>query len=146
MSGGESSNFGPGGSDIKNRMEEMKNRGEEAATGLMEKARETASEAYKQAGQAVSAVGEKAESAASAVGGRMTSLAGTIREKMPHEGMLGTASESVASTLESGGRYLEVEGFSGMLDDVGNLIRRNPLPAFFIGIGIGFFLARTVRS
>jgi uncharacterized membrane-anchored protein YhcB (DUF1043 family) len=33
-----------------------------------------------------------------------------------------------------------------MTDDLTNLIRRNPIPALFVGIGIGFLLARVTRS
>jgi hypothetical protein len=73
----------------------------------------------------------------------MQSLAGTLRDRGPHEGMLGSASTTVAGALESGGRYLQEEGFSGMMDDVAGIIRRNPIPAVLIGIGLGFLIART---
>jgi hypothetical protein len=52
----------------------------------------------------------------------------------------------VASALDSSGRYLEEQGLSGMADDVTNLIRRNPIPAMLIGVGLGFLLARLTRS
>lgn len=109
-------------------------RHEESSTAgqLMEKARETAA-----------TVGRKAEDAAGAVGSSMQSLAGTVRERGPREGVFGNASSQVAGALETSGRYLQEEGFSGMMDDVTGLIRRNPLPAVLIGIGIGFLLART---
>jgi hypothetical protein len=77
----------------------------------------------------------------------MSSLAGSVRENMPHEGMMGTASNYVADALESGGRYLQEEGFRGMADDMTNLIRRNPIPALLVGIGLGYLIARsTSRS
>jgi hypothetical protein len=76
----------------------------------------------------------------------MKSLAGTIREKAPHGGFVGQASSTVAETLERGGRYLEEQGLSGIGDDLTNLIRRNPIPALLVGIGVGFLLARATRS
>jgi hypothetical protein len=77
----------------------------------------------------------------------MQSLAGTLREKMPHEGMMGTAGSAVADTLERGGRYLQEEGLSGMAEDLTALIRRNPIPAMLIAFGVGFLIARsTTRS
>jgi len=91
------------------------------------------------------AVGEKADAAASAVGEGMASLAHSLREKAPHTGMLGTASSRVASGLESGGRYLQQEGFQGMMNDLTHLIRSNPIPALLVGIGVGFLLAQTRR-
>jgi hypothetical protein len=60
--------------------------------------------------------------------------------------MFGTAAESVASSLEQGGRYLQQEGFSGVGDDLTNLIKRNPIQSMLVGIGIGFLLARVTRS
>jgi hypothetical protein len=138
---------------------DLRNKAENAGVAGMEKAKELTSSAVdtvKDAassvahslGEAGSAVGDKANEATSAVGGGMKSLAGSIRQHTPHEGMLGTASTSVADTLESGGRYLQEEGLRGMADDVTNLIRRNPIPALLIGVGIGFLLAKvtTTRS
>ncbi|HXG11521.1 MAG TPA: hypothetical protein VNK04_17330 [Gemmataceae bacterium] len=111
--------------------------------GMMEKAKDVAAGAARSAGEAMAAAGRRAEDAAATVGSGMQQLAGTIRENAPREGMLGTASSAVARTLESSGRYLQEEGFRGMLDDLSGLIRRNPIPAVLIGIGIGFLLART---
>jgi hypothetical protein len=131
----------------------MKPRGNEGG-GVMDKAKDVASQVAdrakdvasgvaQRASDAASTVGQRAEDAASSVGGGMRSLAGTIREHTPREGMLGSASSAVSSTLESGGRYLQEEGLSGLLDDLTNLVRRNPIPALLVGIGIGFLLART---
>jgi len=60
--------------------------------------------------------------------------------------VLGTPAQAVAAGLEKGGRYLEQEGLSGMMDDVTDLIRRNPVPALLIGMGIGFLVGRTLGS
>jgi hypothetical protein len=60
--------------------------------------------------------------------------------------MLGTAASTVADTLEHTGRYIQDEGLAGMADDVTELIRRNPIPAMLIGVGIGFLLAKVMRS
>jgi hypothetical protein len=117
--------------------------GAEAAGGVMERAKEAAAGAARTAGEAASTVGRRVEDAASTVAGGMQSLAGTIREHAPREGVLGTASSTVARTLESSGRYLEQEGLSGVVDDLASLIRRNPIPAVLIGVGLGFLLART---
>jgi hypothetical protein len=132
---------------------DLRNKAENAGAKGMDKAKEMASSAADTAkdaassvahtiGEAGAAVGDKANEATSAVGGGMKSLAGTIRQHTPHEGMLGTASASVADSLESGGRYLQEEGLRGMTDEVANLIRRNPIPALLVGIGIGFLLAK----
>ena len=116
-----------------------------AATAALDTARDMASQAGKKASEAASYVSQKAEDATSAVGGGMKSLAGTIRESAPREGMLGNAGSAVASSLESGGRYLEEHGLSGIGEDLTDVIRRNPIPAVLIGIGVGFLIARATR-
>ena len=116
-----------------------------AATAALDTVRDVASQAGKKASEAASYVSQKAEDATSAVGSGMKSLAGTIRESAPREGMLGSAGSAVASTLESSGRYLEEHGLSGIGDDLTDVIRRNPIPALLIGIGVGFLIARATR-
>ena len=60
--------------------------------------------------------------------------------------MLGSAASAVADTLESSGRYLEESGLSGIGEDLTSMIRRNPVPALLVGIGLGFLIARATRS
>jgi hypothetical protein len=136
--------------DVKNKAQEtgtaVADKAKETASYVTDKAKEAASTVGQKASDVASTIGHKAEDATSAVGGSMKSLAGSIREKLPHEGVMGSATTAVADTLESGGRYLQEEGLSGMADDLTNLIRRNPIPALFIGIGIGFLIARATRS
>lgn len=111
-----------------------------------EAVKDTASTVAQTAGDAAKYVGKKAEDATSAVGGGMKSLGETIRGKAPEGGVIGGAASAVAGTLESGGKYLQEHGLSGMGEDFTNLIRRNPLPAILVGIGVGFLIARATRS
>jgi hypothetical protein len=113
---------------------------------VAQKAQETGSSTMRTAKDMASDIGHKAEETTAAIGGRMRSFAGTLRENLPREGMIGSASGAVADTLDSGGRYLEEEGVRGALDDFTHLIRRNPIPALLVGIGIGYLLARSLRS
>jgi hypothetical protein len=135
-------------------MEEAKNMATDAAGKAKDfaadaagKAKDMASSVTHKVGDAASFVGKKAEDATSAVGSGMKSLADTIRENAPGSGPIGAAGSAVASTLESGGRYLQEHGLSGIGDDMTNLIKRNPIPALLVGIGLGFLIARaTTRS
>jgi len=133
----------------------MSDRAKDMAASLGEKAKDaTATVANKaesaaatighKADEAASYVGHKADDATSAVGGGLKSLGSSLREKGPHDGMAGDASSAVANTLERTGNYLQEEGLRGIADDMTNLIRRNPIPALFIGIGVGFILARAL--
>jgi hypothetical protein len=118
----------------------------EIASNVAEKAREVGGSMAQGAQDMASNIGHKAQEATSAVASGMKSLAGTVRENMPREGMMGRASSAVADTLESGGRHLQQEGLGGIAEDLTNLIRRNPIPALLVGIGIGFLIARSTRS
>jgi hypothetical protein len=133
-------------------------RTKDAAAGVADKARdmagnvadrtkEMASTAADTARDWASTAGKKAEGALGSVGSGMASLAGTVRENLPHDGVIGDASEYVADALETGGKYLQQEGFSGMAEDLTAMIRRNPIPALLVGIGLGYLIARsTSRS
>ncbi len=116
------------------------------AANLSQKAQDAASSLSQTAGDLASTAGQRAREAASSVGSGMQGFAHTLRENLPREGMMGRASSAVADTLESSGRYLQEEGFSGMVDDLSAVIRRNPIPAVLVGLGLGFLLGRTLRS
>jgi hypothetical protein len=117
----------------------------DAASKVGDRAQEMASSAMHKAKDVAGKAEERADKALGSVGSGMQSLAGTIREKGPHEGMLGTASSHVAQTLDSSGRYLEQQGIGGLAEDLTDVIRRNPIPAIFVGIACGFLLARAIR-
>jgi hypothetical protein len=141
---------------VTNQFQNTKEKAKDTASNIADKARDTAAnvadkagdmakQAYDKAGQYASAAGDKADDAVESVGSGMKSFAGTIRENMPNKGMLGSASESVAGALESGGRYLEDRGLSGIGNDVTDLIKRNPVPAVLLALGLGFMLACATR-
>jgi uncharacterized protein YjbJ (UPF0337 family) len=117
----------------------------DVAGNVADKARDVAGNVAETAKDVASNVGHKAEDATHAVGSGLQSLAGTVRSNLPHSGVVGAATSTLASGLENTGKYLQEEGLKGMSEDVTNLIRRNPLPAVLIGIGLGFILARATK-
>jgi hypothetical protein len=68
-----------------------------------------------------------------------------IREKAPHEGAVGTAATAVAEKLDVAGSYLQEKDLNHVLSDVSSMIRRYPVPALLVGLGIGYLLARSTR-
>jgi len=129
----------------------------EAGSQAMDKAKDVAAQAVDKARDAASSVGEMAKNAASNLGHKaddLTHSAGTgikqfgdtIREHAPREGVLGQASKTVADTTKQVGRYLEEEGLSGMFEDMTSLIKRNPIPAILVGVGLGVLIGRAMRS
>jgi len=137
--------------DIKDKAQNVAgnvaDKARDAASTVADKARDVASTVGHKASDAASMVGHKADDAACSVGHGMQSFAGTLREKLPHEGMMGSASSTLADTIDRGGRYLEEEGLSGVAEDLTNLVRRHPIPSVLIALGVGFCIARvTTRS
>jgi len=122
--------------------------GEEHRTGteqVADKARDAMRTVGEQASRVASTVGQTADQAAQSAGSGLRNLGEQLRENAPREGMLGSAAQYTASGLERTGRYIEEQGFSGMMDDLTDVIRRNPVPAVLIGLGIGFLLGRALR-
>jgi hypothetical protein len=97
----------------------------EMAGSAVDKAKEMAGTAADKAREVASTVGHKAEDAKGAVGSGLASL---------------------GHKIESGGKYLQEENLKSIAEDVTNLIRRNPIPALVLGIGLGYLLSRALRS
>jgi hypothetical protein len=133
-------------SDLKNKAQSAASQVADKGKEFLDKAKDMGANLADKAKDVASTAGHKADDAVSSVGSGMESLAGTMRDKLPGDGYLGSASSAVAGALEKGGHYLKEEGLSGMADDLAGLIRRNPVPAVLIGIGVGFLLARATRS
>jgi len=110
-----------------------------------DKAKEAASSVGEMVNQAASTVGKTADNLTSGAGAQIKTLGDTLAAHAPQQGVLGSASQAVANTIRQSGQYIEESGLSGMAEDVTNLIRRNPIPAMLIGIGLGFLLARMTR-
>jgi len=111
---------------------EVKDRGAE----ILHRTRDMASDAAEQ-------VEDRAESVIGVVGEKMSSLASNIRENAP-SGKIGDAANSVASSLESGGEYLANRKLSELASDLTDVVKRNPIPSFLLGIGLGVVVARAL--
>ena len=79
----------------------------------------------------------KADDLTASAGVGIQGLGDKLSKNAPHAGVLGSVSQSVADTVKEGGEYMEDAKLSGMTGDVVRLIRRYPIPAAIIGIGLG---------
>lgn len=79
---------------------------------------------------------EKARATASNVAESVSSAANYVGQRAED------ATGKVGSALESTGHYLKEDGLHHMASDVSNMIRRNPMPAMVLGIGLGYLLAQ----
>ena len=86
------------------------------------------------------------ENAAVKAGDGLQGAARSIRESAPTEGFLSTAATAVARGLEYAGSSLRRTDLDHVRSGVEEAVRRHPLEALLIGAGIGFAIARTLRS
>lgn len=107
----------------------------EAGVGMAAKAQEFGAAAVSTASEAATAVGEQ-----------IGSLAGVIRDHAPHEGAIGTAATTVAGGLESASTYLKEKDYENLAADLTALVRRYPVQALLVGVGLGYLLARGTKG
>jgi len=138
------------GQNLVNQAKDMAGQATDTAKDLAGQAADKAKDLAGQAGSAISSaastVGHKAEDATAAVGHGIQNLGGQVRDSGPHSGVLGTATRAVADGLEGAGKYVEDKNLTGMMDDMSGLIKRNPIPALLLGLGIGFLIGRALSS
>ena len=113
---------------------------QEGATGLKEKAEDAMCTIKEKASDLASTATEKARAAVDVVSEKAGDIASTIGDQAKQ------AASKVGDTWETGKHYVEERGIEGMASDVGDLIRRYPLPALMLGVCAGFFLARSMRD
>jgi ElaB/YqjD/DUF883 family membrane-anchored ribosome-binding protein len=144
------SGFGQAANEMKAKAQDtaamMADKSKDLASAAARSASEAASNIGHKVGETATNVGHKADDAVGSVGSGMKNLAGTVREKAPQEGMMGTASSTVAGALEKGGRYIEEQKLSGMANDFVGVLKENPLLTICIGVGIGFLIAQMIPS
>jgi uncharacterized protein YjbJ (UPF0337 family) len=80
--------------------------------------------------------------AAQDVASHVTETAGTAATKAQE--MAGAAATAVTDTVAGARTYLREKGVQTLPDDLAGVIRRYPVPALLIGLGIGWWLSRTL--
>lgn len=134
------------GDKAKDMAHEISDKAGDVASKVADRARDFTKAVSEKASEVAGAVGQKVEDATANVGSGLKTMADKVREKAPHNGILGSAAGSVADGIERTGDYLREEGLSGMSKDVAALVRTHPIPALLLGVGLGFLLARATKS
>jgi hypothetical protein len=83
-------------------------------------------------------------SAAQDVSAPVTATVGTAATKA-HE-VAGSAATAVTNAVAGVGTYVQHKGLQGLSGDLTDLVRRYPVPALLIGLGIGFVLGRSMGT
>jgi uncharacterized protein YjbJ (UPF0337 family) len=94
-------------------------------------------------GQAAS-VAPTVTSAAQGVASTVTETAGSAAAKTQE--MVAAAATAVTNTVTGAGTYVQEKGVQALPGDLVGLIRRHPVPALLIGLGIGFVLGRSLGT
>ena len=115
-----------------------------------DKAKEAAASVGSMAGHAACAVGAMASHAADdlavSAGIEIQGLGDRLSQNTPHAGVLGNASQAVARAVKDSGEYIESAKLSGITEDIAQVIRRNPISAVLIAIGLGWYVGRKVKG
>jgi ElaB/YqjD/DUF883 family membrane-anchored ribosome-binding protein len=125
-----------------NAADKAKEIGDEArslANRAKEKVKDWAQSTGEKAKDLAHTAGEKVDTARTSVGEGLESFGSSVREKG------GSASALVGGKLEAAGNYLREHDFAGMAESMKDVVRRHPVQSVFVGIGLGFVLARAMR-
>ena len=87
-------------------------------------------------------VGAAVTSAVQGVASSVTETVGTAATKAQE--MAGSAATVVTDTVAGASTYVQEKGVQALPGDLAGLIRRYPIPALLIGLGIGWLLSRTL--
>lgn len=128
---------------LKNRMQSFGNQVSEATANAMEGASAIAEDVGNKAKEFVADATQRAEAAGAYISQRADDATVAVGERLK---MAGDASARMGRTLKETGDYVEREGFEGLISDTAGLIRRNPISAMLVGVGLGFVAARALYS
>jgi hypothetical protein len=118
----------------------------DVATAVGAMASKAACDASSMASQAACDVGKKADNLTASAGAGIQQWGDMLSKNAPHESVLGSASQAVAKSVKDGGDYLEHAKLSGITEDIAHLVRRNPIPAVMIALGLGWLAAHKLRN
>jgi ElaB/YqjD/DUF883 family membrane-anchored ribosome-binding protein len=82
---------------------------------------------------------------ASAAGKKLERAASSVRDGLPHDGVVGAAAGSVADYLESAGERLEKQEIPEVRKTLESWLRRRPFAALLMSVGAGYLIARAIR-
>ena len=136
-------------------------RGNEPRTGNIQnagdKARDAAREAVETARDTATGVMDRARDVAGNVADKARDVAGNVADTardwasgavnaVKDSSVVNKAEECVSDAWEAGSRFVQEHHIKDLAEDVAGVIRRNPIPALLIGVGVGFLIGRSLRS
>jgi uncharacterized protein YjbJ (UPF0337 family) len=107
-----------------------------------ERAQQEVDRRLQEYGERTAGVAATVTSAAQDAASSMPEMARTAATQAQE--MAGAAATAVTDTVAGAGAYLQEKGVQALPGDLAGLIRRYPVPAVLIGLGIGLLLGRTL--
>lgn len=132
----EKPNTGATMGSAESKAREALDAGAESGRRAMDEAKDAVSTGVHTAQQKLGETVDRAKEAASNVADSVSNAANYVGQKAED------ATCRVGETLENTGHYLKEEGLQHMASDMSNMIRRNPIPAMVLGVGLGYLLAQ----
>jgi len=131
-------------------MKDKSRGGAGSSGGSWQDTKEEATSALGKVGETVSKVAENVTKVAENVSQGAQQMASKAYESAQQAASRAADSvsggiKSVTHGVESAAEYVHDKGVSGMADDITGIIRRHPLPAVLVALGIGFMLASVTR-
>jgi len=130
--------------NVADKARDLGNKAADTVQHVTDQAQQFASDASDKASQLADTASDKADAAMTATGTQMKNLAQTVREQAP-EGTVGTYATQAADALEKGGNYLQDADVETVRTDLEQIIRQHPIESLFVGLGVGYLLARATR-
>jgi len=109
-----------------------------------ERAQQEVDRRLQEYGERTAGVAATVTSAAQDAASSMPETAGTAATPTHEKGGGGAAATVVTDTVAGAAAYLQEKGVQALPGDLARLIRRYPVPAVLIGLGIGLLLGRTL--
>jgi uncharacterized protein YjbJ (UPF0337 family) len=107
-----------------------------------ERAQQEVDRRLQEYGEQTAGVAATVTTAAQDVASSVAETAGTAAGKAQE--MVGAAATAVTDTVAGAGTYLQDKGMQALPADLNGLIRRYPVPAVLIGLGIGLLVGRSL--
>jgi hypothetical protein len=90
------------------------------------------------------AIAQKASQASSKLSNKIDDVAHKLRDSVPEDGRFGSAASTVATGLERTGQYLRDNDLRSLGGDLQGVVRRYPVQASLVGLGLGILLGRAL--
>jgi len=132
----------PYDSDVKNFTEKAANMAHDASATVTDKASALKEKSQELGRQTINKIDQNRVAAANALRGTANSLHESA-DKLPNVPDL---AHSAARRVESMADYLESRDTRQFMGDIGQVVKRNPLPSLVIAAFAGFLIGRSLRN